>query len=192
MKTISKLAAALILSAAASAPAFAAADTYAIDNNHTFPRFSYKHLGFSTQLSRFNKVTGQVVFDKEAKTGSVDITIDTKSVDTGSSVFNDHIQAEDFLNTAQFPTATFKSTKIVFNGDKPAEIVGDLTMKGITKQVTLTVTSFLAMPHPMQKKDAIGADAYTVVKRTDFNMGKYAPHVGDEVRIDISLEAVKK
>ena len=192
MKAINKITAALILSAAVSAPALAAPETYAIDNNHTYPRFSYKHLGFSTQLSRFNKVSGAVVFDKEAKTGSVDITIDTKSVDTGSSLFNEHIQAEDFLNTAQFPTATFKSTKVIFNGDKPAEIMGELTMKGITKPVTLTVTSFLAMPHPMQKKDAIGADAFTVVKRTDFNMGKYAPHVGDEVRIDISLEAIKK
>lgn len=192
MKKISQLAATLILSIAASAPALAAPETYAIDNNHTFPRFSYKHLGFSTQLSRFNKVTGQVVFDKDAKTGSVDITIDAKSVDTGSALFNEHIQGEDFLNTAQFPTATFKSTKVIFKGDKPAEIVGDLTMKGVTKQVTLTVTSFQAMPHPMQKKDAIGADAYTVVKRTDFNMGKYAPNVGDEVRIDIALEAVKK
>ena len=192
MKAINKITAALILSLAASAPALAAPETYAIDNNHTFPRFSYKHLGFSTQLSRFNKVDGKVVFDKEAKTGSVDISIDMKSIDTGSKLFDEHIQAEDFLNTAQFPTATFKSTKVVFNGDKPAEIIGDLTMKGVTKQVTLTVTSFLAMPHPMQKKDAIGADAFTVVKRTDFNMGKYAPHVGDEVRIDISLEAIKK
>ncbi len=192
MKAINKITAALILSAAVSAPALAAPETYAIDNSHTFPRFSYKHLGFSTQLSRFNKVSGQVIFDKDAKTGSVDITIDTKSVDTGSSLFNEHIQAEDFLNTAQFPTATFKSTKVTFNGDKPAEIVGNLTMKGITRQVTLTVTSFLAMPHPMQKKDAIGADAFTIVKRTDFNMGKYAPNVGDEVRIDIALEAVKK
>ena len=72
------------------------------------------------------------------------------------------------------------------------KIKGDLTLKGITKPVTLTVTSFLAMQHPMQKKDAIGANAYTTIKRTDFNMGKYAPYVGDEVRIDISLEAVKQ
>ena len=88
MKTINKILTALLLSAAVSAPALAAPETYAIDNNHTFPRFSYKHLGFSTQLSRFNKVTGQVVFDKEAKTGSVDITIDMKSVDTGSALVN--------------------------------------------------------------------------------------------------------
>ncbi len=192
MKSFAKISAALTLAAAFAAPAFAAPETFTLDANHTYPRFSYSHLGFSTQLSRFNKTTGKVVFDKAAKTGSVDITIETKSVDTGSALFNEHIQAEDFLDTTKYPTATFKSTKVNFDGDKPASIEGDLTLKGVTKKVTLTVTRFLAMPHPMQKKDAIGADAYTVVKRTDFNMGKYAPHVGDEVRIDIALEAVKQ
>ena len=99
---------------------------------------------------------------------------------------------EDFLDTAKFPTATFKSTKVVFEGDKPAKIEGNLTLKGVTKPVTLTVTSFQAMPHPMVKKDAIGANAFTTVKRTDFNMGKNAPYVGDEVRIDIAIEAIKE
>ena len=181
-----------VLAAALAAPVFAAPETFVVDGTHTYPRFSYNHLGFSTQLSRFNKTTGKVVLDKAAKTGSVDIVIDTKSVDTGSDLFNEHIQGEDFLDTAKYPTATFKSTKVTFNGDKPATVEGDLTLKGVTKKVTLTVTDFLAMPHPMQKKDAIGANAHTTVKRTDFNMGKYAPHVGDEVRIDIALEAVKQ
>ena len=192
MKNFAKITAALALVGAFAAPVFAAPDTYGLDPNHTYPRFSYTHLGFSTQLSRFDKVSGKIVFDKEAKTGSVDITIDTKSVSTGSALFDKHIQAEDFLDTAKFPAATFKSTKVTFDGDKPASIEGDMTLKGVTKKVTLTVTRFLAMPHPMQKKDAIGADAYTVVKRTDFNMGKYAPNVSDEVRIDIALEAVKQ
>ena len=107
-------------------------------------------------------------------------------------LFNEHIQAEDFLDTAKFPSATFKSTKVTFNGDKPAKIEGNLTLKGITKPVTLTVTQFQAMPHPMAKKDAIGANAFTTVKRTDFNMGKYAPNVSDEVRIDIAIEAIKQ
>ena len=175
---------------AAAAPALAAPETYVVDGSHTFPRFSYSHLGFSTQLSRFNKTTGKVVFDKAAKTGSVDIEIDAKSVDTGSTLFNEHIQGEDFLDTAKFPTATFKSTKVLFKGDKPAKIQGELTIKGVTKSVILTVTSFQAMPHPMQKKDAIGANA-TTIKRSEFNAGKYAPHVGDEVRIDIAIEAIK-
>jgi polyisoprenoid-binding protein YceI len=192
MKLFAKTIAAFALATTFAAPAFAAPETYALDPNHTYPRFSYSHLGFSTQLSRFDKVSGKVVFDKEAKSGSVDITIDTKSVSTASALFDKHIQAEDFLDTAKYPTATFKSTKVTFDGDKPAAIEGDLTLKGVTKKVTLTVTRFLAMPHPMQKKDAIGADAYTVVKRTDFNMGKYAPNVSDEVRIDIALEAVKQ
>ena len=176
---------------AAAAPALAAPETYVVDGSHTFPRFSYSHLGFSTQLSRFNKTTGKVVFDKAAKTGSVDIEIDAKSVDTGSTLFNEHIQGEDFLDTAKFPTATFKSTKVLFKGDKPAKIQGELTIKGVTKSVILTVTSFQAMPHPMQKKDAIGANATTTIKRSEFNAGKYAPHIGDEVRIDIAIEAIK-
>lgn len=192
MKKLTKLTAALILTAAAAAPTLAAPETYALDANHTFPRFSYNHLGYSLQLSRFNKTTGKVIFDKAAKTGAVDIVIDTKSVDTGSATFNEHIQGEDFLDTAKYPTATFKSTKVVFDGDKPASVEGNLTLKGVTKPVTLTVTSFHAMPHPMMKKDAIGANAYTVVKRSEFNAGKYAPYVGDDVRIDIAIEAIKE
>ena len=191
MNKLSKLSVAFIL-AAAAASAMAAPETYVVDGGHTFPRFSYSHLGFSTQLSRFNKTTGKVVFDKAAKTGSVDIVIDTKSVDTGFATFNDHIQGEDFLDTAKYPSATFKSTKVIFEGDKPAKIEGNLTIKGVTKTVTLTVSSFLAMPHPMQKKDAIGANAFTMIKRTEFNAGKYAPHVGDDVRIDIAIEAIKE
>ena len=192
MQKLGKLTAALVLAAAVAAPALAAPETFVIDGTHTFPRFSYSHFGYSTQLSRFDKTSGKVVFDKVAKTGSDDIVIDTKSVNTGYATFNDHIQGEDFLDTAKFPTATFKSTKVIFEGDKPAKVEGNLTLKGVTKPVTLTVTSFQAMPHPMLKKDAIGANAYTVVKRSEFNAGKYAPNVGDEVRIDIGLEAIKE
>jgi polyisoprenoid-binding protein YceI len=133
-----------------------------------------------------------VTYDKAAKTGSVDITIDMKSVDTGSNLFNGHIQGADFLDTATFPTATFKSTKVVFDGDKPASIEGNLTIKGVTKPVTLKVTHFVNMEHPMAKKDAIGANATTVIKRTEFNAGKYAPAVGDDVTISISIEAIKQ
>ncbi|WP_101101230.1 YceI family protein [Macromonas bipunctata] len=192
MQALTRIAAALALSAAAAAPALAAPETFVLDGSHTFPRFSYSHFGYSTQLSSFSKTTGKVVFDKAAKTGAVDIVIDTKSVNTGFDTFNEHIQGEDFLNTAKFPTATFKSTKVVFEGDKPAKVEGQLTIKGVTKPVTLTVTSFQAMPHPMMKKDAIGANAYTVIKRSEFNAGKYAPYVGDEVRIDVALEAIKE
>jgi len=192
MQKLTTLAAALAFATVTAAPALAAPETFAVDSTHTFPRFSYNHLGYSIQMSRFDKATGTVTLDKSAKTAAVDIVIDTKSVNTGSATFNEHIQGEDFLDTAKYPTATFKSTKVNFEGDKPASIEGNLTLKGVTKPVTLTVTSFHAMPHPMMKKDAIGANATTKVKRTDFNMGKNVPYVGDEVTIDIALEAVKQ
>ena len=192
MNQLKKIAAALTLAAALSAPAFAAPETYVLDSAHSFPRFSYNHFGYSTQVSRFNKTTGKIVYDKESNTASVDIVIDATSVDSGFPVFNEHLRGEDFFDTAKYPTATFKSTKVIFDGDKPSAIEGDLTIKGITKPVTLTVTSFHAMPHPMRKKDAIGANAFTVIKRSEFNAGKHVPYVGDEVRIDIGVEAIKE
>jgi polyisoprenoid-binding protein YceI len=190
MKSLKQLSLATALFAALAGSAIAAPVTYGVDGSHTFPRFSYSHFGYSTQLSSFKNTTGKVVFDAEAKTGSVDITIDMKSVNTGFEVFDGHLQGEDFFDTAKFPTATFKSTKVVFEGDKPKTIEGNLTIKGVTKPVTLTVTGFQSMPHPMMKKPAIGANAFTHIKRSEFNAGKYVPYVGDDVRIDIALEAV--
>jgi len=184
--------AALALAAAFAAPAFAAPETYAVDNSHTFPRFEYSHFGYSNQIHRFNKTTGTVVYDKAAKTGSVDIVIDAKSVDTGHDLFNQHIQAEDFFDTAQYPTITFKSTSVKFEGEKPVAVEGNLTVKGVTKPVTLTVTSFNAMPHPIVKKDAIGANAVAKIKRSEFNAGKYAPYVSDDVTLTIAFEALKQ
>ena len=175
-----------------STVAVAAPETYTIDGGHTLPRFSYSHFGLSNQLSRFDKSVGKIVLDRQAKTGSVEVTVDTTSVDTGSTVFNEHIQGEDFLDTAKYPTMTFISNKLKFEGDNLVAVEGVLTLKGISKPVELKVSSFLCMPHPMLKKDACGANATTVVKRTDFNMGKYAPHVGDEVTITIPVEAVKE
>ena len=172
--------------------ALAAPETFVLDNNHTFPSFSYSHLGYSIQTSRFNKTSGKVVMDKAARTGSVDVTIDMKSVDTGSTLFNEHIQGEDYLDTAKFPTATFKSTAVKFDGDKPVAVDGNLTMKGVTKPVTLKLTGFHTMTHPMAKRDAIGANATTTVKRSEFNAGKNVPYVGDEVTIGIAIEAIKE
>jgi len=183
---------ALTLAASLSSVAFAASETYVIDGNHTKPRFEYSHFGYSTQSSRFDTATGTITIDRVAKTGSVDVTIDAKSVDTGYPLFNGHIQGEDFFDTAKFPTITFKSDKMKFDGDKLVSVEGKLTVKGITEPVTLTVTSFMCMPHPMAKKDACGANATVVVKRSDFNMSKYTPYVGDEVTLTIPVESIKQ
>jgi polyisoprenoid-binding protein YceI len=192
MNRLTRIPAALLLAACLPPAALAAAATYEIDPTHTYPRFSYSHFGLSTQLSRFNQTTGTVVWDPASRTASVDIVIDMTSVDTGYATFDEHIQAEDFLDTARHPTATFKSTKVTFEGDRPATIEGELTIKGITRPVTLEVTHFTTMVHPMLNKDAIGAMARTVIRRTEFNAGKYAPNVGDEVTVEIALEAVRQ
>ena len=175
-----------------SVTALAAPETFNIDPSHTAPRFEYSHFGYSNQLHRFDKTSGKIVFDRAARSGSVDVTIDATSVNTGLALFNGHLQAADYFDTAKYPTITFKSTAVRFDGDKPVAIDGALTIKGVTKTVTLTVTSFHAMPHPMLKKDAIGANAVTKIKRSEFNMGKNAPYVSDEVTLSIAVEAVKE
>ena len=132
------------------------------------------------------------MLERSAETSSVHVTLYVKSFNTRYALFNQHIQAEDYFHTEKFPTILFKSTGVKFDGDKPVAIDGNLTIKGVTKPVTLTVTSFHAMPHPMLKKDAIGANAVTKVKRSDFNMGKNVPYVSDEVTLSIAVEAVKE
>ncbi|MGE5027738.1 MAG: YceI family protein [Betaproteobacteria bacterium] len=183
-----------LLAAAAlvSTTAFSATETFVIDNAHTFPRFEHNHLGYSNQVSRFDKTSGRITLDRAAGTGSVDVVIDAKSVDTGFPLFNEHIQGEDYFYTAKFPTITFKSSSMKFDGDKLVSVNGDLTIKGVTKPVTLTVTSFHCMPHPMLKKDACGANATTKIKRSEFNAGKSAPYVSDEVTLTIPVEAIKE
>ena len=188
MKT--KLAALAFITLSASTGAFAQSQTYTIDSSHTFPSFSYNHMGFTEQTLRFNKTTGSVTYDPTAKTGSVNIEIDMKSVDTGFGPFDGHIQGEDFFDTEKYPTATFTSNEVLFENDVPKKVVGDLTIKGITKPVTLTILSFKQQPHPMLKKEALGANAYTTIKRSEFNAGAYAPAVGDDVRINVAIEAI--
>jgi len=192
MKKLTRLTLATAAIITLSGAASAAPETFVLDGTHSFPRFSYSHFGYSTQISRFNNTTGKIVLDKEAKTGSVDVVIDMKSVDTGYTVFNGHLQGEDFFDTEKYATATFKSTKVRFEGDTPVAVEGNLTIKGVTKPVTLALNSFQLMAHPMLKKDAIGANATTKISRTEFNAGKYAPYVGDEVTIDIAVEAIKE
>ncbi len=191
MKKLALAAAASVLCALPVA-AIAAPETFNIDAGHTAPRFEYSHFGYSIQQHRFDKTSGKIVLDRAARSGSVDVTIDTTSVNTGLALFNGHIQGADFFDTAKYPAITFKSTAVKFDGDKPVAIEGNLTIKGVTKPVMLTVTHFHTMPHPMLKKDAIGANAVAKIKRSEFNMGKYAPNVGDDVTLTIAVEAVKE
>jgi polyisoprenoid-binding protein YceI len=178
------------MSAAFALPAIAA-DSYTVDPSHTYPSFEINHLGFSTMHGTFDATSGKITLDPAARSGSIEITIDATSVDTGHGKRDDHLRGEEFFNVAKFPTLTYKSAKLKFNGDKLSGADGELTLLGVTKPVSLTITAFNCGPHPMNKKQVCGANATATIKRSEFGMMTYVPNVGDEVRISIEVEAVK-
>jgi polyisoprenoid-binding protein YceI len=182
------IAAALV---AAALPVAAQEATYTIEPTHTFPTFEISHLGFSTHRGRFNKTSGTIKLDMATKKGSIDVSIDTASIDTGHDKLENHLKAEDFFNVAKFPSMTFKGTNMKFEGERLVSVTGDFTLLGVTKPVTLNVIAFKCGPNPISKKETCGADITTTIKRSDFGMKTYVPAVGDEVKIAIQLEALK-
>ena len=183
------LAAALL--AAFALPAVAAPETYTIDSRHTFPSFEVMHFGMSLQRGAFNKTSGKITVDREARTGTVDVTIDANSINTGEAKLAEHLRAADFFNVASHPSITFKGTKFNFDGDKVKSVEGELTMVGVTKPVTLTAQHFNCGNHPMNKKAMCGAEFTTTIKRTDWGMKYAVPAVADEVLLRINVEAFK-
>ena len=179
------LAAALLTAATLSAQA---AD-YKLDPTHTFPSFEISHLGFSTFRGRFDKTEGTVTLDTAKKTGSVEATIDVSSISTGVAKLDEHLKGEDFFDAKKYPTITFKSSKLKFDGDKLDEVTGDLTMHGVTKPVTLDVDDFNCKQHPLAGVWACGANLEARIKRSDWGISKYSPGVGEEVTLKIEVEA---
>lgn len=182
--------AAVLMSAAFALPAMAG-DSYTVDPGHTYPSFEINHLGFSTLRGKFNASSGRIVLDPAAKSGSIEITIDAASLDTGHGKRDEHLRSEEFFNVARFPTLTYKANKLEFDGDKLVGADGELTLLGVTKPVNLTVTAFHCAAHPMTKKPVCGANATASILRSEFGMKTYVPAVGDEVKISIEVEAVK-
>lgn len=169
-----------------------AADTYGIDPAHTLPSYEINHMGFSTQRGHFNAVTGKLVLDRAARSGSVDITIDAASINTGNPKQENHLRSEDFFNVDKYPTITFKSTRLNFSGDNVVGADGAFTLLGVTKPLTLSVANFKCGANPMVKKDECGGDVTVTIKRSDFGMTKFIPAVGDEVKLLIPVEAFKE
>jgi polyisoprenoid-binding protein YceI len=168
---------------------FAAPETFNIEPAHTTLSFEYRQLGFSGQMRLFDKTNGRIVVDCAAKTGFVDVTIDAKSVNSGYPWLDEYLQDKDFFYSAKYPTITFKSRIMKFDCDKPGKIEGNLTVKGVTRPASLTVTSFRDTHGLMFKTESIGANAVAKFKRTEFDMGKYAPYISDEVTLVIGMKA---
>lgn len=187
----SLLAASLLLAAVS---AQAAVDHYTIDPTHTYPSFQAPHIaGISFWRGKFDKSSGTVTLDREAKTGKIEITIDTASIDFGLDKMNEHARGPDFFDVAKYPTATYKSTKLIFEGDKPVAVEGELTLHGVTKPVPLKLNSFACIIHPFLKKEVCGADASAELDRTDFGISYGIPTAipTGKVTLQIQVEALK-
>ncbi|MBC7779032.1 MAG: polyisoprenoid-binding protein [Proteobacteria bacterium] len=168
-----------------------AADSYTLDPGHTFPRWQVDHFGFSTHHGQFNKTTGKLVLDAKAGTGSLDVTVDAASVATGDPALEKHLRAADFFDVQKFPTLTFKSKSMKFDGGKPVSVSGDFTLLGVTRPITFQIVRSNCAMHPIVKKAACGAQVEGTLKRSDFGMKFGVPGLGDEIRLSIQVEAIK-
>jgi polyisoprenoid-binding protein YceI len=168
-----------------------AMDNYTIDPTHTWPMFEVNHLGYSTQRGRFNKSSGKITLDVAARQGSVDIVIDTDSLDMGFAKWDEHMKGEEFFNVTQYPTIRFTSDKLIFDGDKVVGAEGKFTLLGTTRPLTLRVDNFHCAPFPLTRKMHCGADISATISRTQFGMAKFVPMVSDEVKLYSPIEADK-
>ena len=184
-------AAATVVASLFSLSAHANPESYTIEPNHTIPRFAINHLGFSTHMAQFTKTAGKIVLNMAAKSGSVDITIQSASFNGANEAFEKHVRGPDFFNAEKFPTMTFKSSKLNFTGEALTSVDGEFTLLGVSKPLTLTVTGFRCGTHPLNKKAMCGADATAKIKRSEFGMTTFIPAVGDEVTLLLQVEALK-
>ena len=187
MKLLAAALAVTLVPAAQAAPV-----TYKLDPEHTFPSIEFDHMGVSTWRGKFNETSGTVVLDREAKTGTVDVTVKTDSIDFGLASMHEHAATADWLDFATHPTATYKGT-ITFEGDTPMFVDGKLAFRGIEKPLRLAILRFSCIPHPMDAKIEIcGGDAEARLHWADFGMKRYGDANSDVVTLRIQAEGHRK
>ena len=170
----------------------ASAQVYNVEPGHTYPSFEADHMGLSFWRGKFTKSGGKIVLDRGSKTGgSVEISIDASSVDFGHAKMNDKARGDEMFNVAKFPTISYKSTAMKFDGEKLVGIEGEMTMLGVTKSMPLTITHFKCMIHPMLKREVCGADANGRFDRSDYGMNIGLPRFSPEIKLAIQVEAIK-
>jgi polyisoprenoid-binding protein YceI len=173
--------------------ALAAPVKYTIDPSHTYPSFEADHMGgLSTLRGKFNSSSGTIVLDREAGSGSIDVTVDVSSLDFGHDKLNEHAKSPDMFDVKKFPTATYTGKLVKFANGAPTEAEGTLTLHGVSKPVTLKIDRFLCKQHPMSKKEVCGANAVASLNRDDFGVS-YGKQYGFnmETKLAIEVEAGK-
>ena len=180
----------LVLLAGSTLPAAAAADSYTVDPNHTYPSLEMSHMGLSVWRGKFNRTTGKVLLDRAAKSGSAEIEVSTASIDFGLDKMNEAASSADWLNVQKYPTMTYKGA-LKFQGDAPAAVDGQLTLLGVTRPVALRINTFKCVPHPMLKREVCGADAEGDLDRADFGLTQYSQGGMGKIHLRIQVEAIK-
>ena len=180
--------------AAAAAIPVAAQEVYVLEPVHSQASFEARHIGFGSQRGSFGKATGKVTLDRAAKTGTVDITIDATSIRTFDARLDAIVKGDRFFNVEKFPTLTFKSSEVKFDGDRVVRVDGELTMVGVTKPVSLQVADFRCGENPFNKKPMCGGDATATIKRSEWGMtnGLNIANPSDEIKLLIPVEAYKE
>lgn len=174
--------------------ALAAPVTYKADPAHTYPSFAADHFGgLSTWRGKFDRSSGTIVLDRQAGTGTVDITVDASSINFGQDKLNEHAKSAEMFDVAKYPTATYKGTLTNFKDGSPTEVRGELTLHGVTRPLNLKIDHFTCrmMPPAMGGKERCGADASASFNRADFgiNFGdKFGFNM--QVKLNIQVEAV--
>jgi len=182
---------ALCLSFFAFAPALLAAETFTLDPNHSYVLYHINHLGFSTQTGKW-PAEGTLILDKQKpQLSKVTVTIPIAGMVTGNNELNEHLQGKNFFDIAHYPVATFTSTKITLQGKDAAKVQGTLTLHGVSKPVTLDVKFTKEGVNPITNKPTVGFSGKTKLKRSDFGITTLVPSLGDEVTLDIQVEAAK-
>jgi polyisoprenoid-binding protein YceI len=168
--------------------AAAAPTTYEIDPQHTYPSFEADHMGgMSVWRGKVNSSAGKIVLDKQAGTGTVDVTMDMKTIDFGIDALNAHAQTADLFDTAKYPTATYTGKLAKFQNGAPTEVDGTLTLHGVSKPVTLKINSFMCKDHPMKKKEFCGADASATINRDDFGVD-FGKQMGFKMGVTLRIQ----
>lgn len=176
------------LAALLGASAYAAPVTYNLDPNHTYPSFAADHFGgLSVWRGKFDSSSGKVVYDKEAKSGSIEVTVDMNSINFGMPKLDAHAKSAEIFDAAKYPTATFTGKLTKFEGAIPTEADGTLTMHGVTKPVTLKIDSFKCMQNPASKKEVCGADATGTINRADFGVS-YGEKYGFKMDVKLQIQ----
>ena len=189
MKTFVAAAASLFALGAAQA----SSPPYTIEPTHTFVTFEVSHFGTSFNRGRWDRKEGTVQFDRAARTGRVELTIDMGSINSGVAQFDGHLKSKDFFNAAEFPTARFVGEKFVFNGDKVAAVEGTLTMLGKSNPVTLKANQFNCYTNPIFKREVCGGDFEATLQRSQWGINFGLPMVApDNVRLVVQVEAIRQ